>query len=77
MQNGKLTMQFVALGDFQREDHLGSCVDVYVLIFECPLGLRFYRFDVILKKLLLALSDPLLVAIFTCSLSDYSTGLAF
>ena len=77
MQNGKLTMQFVAHGDFQREDHLGSCLNVYVLIFECPLGLGFCHYDVILKKLLLAHSDPLLVAIFTCSLSDYSTGLAF
>ena len=70
-------MQFVAHGDFQREDHLGSCVDVYVLIFECPLVLKFCRLDVILEKLLLAHSDPLLVAIFTCSLADYSTELAF
>ena len=70
-------MQFVAFGDFQREDHLGSCVNVYVLVLECPLVLKFCRLGVILEKLLLALSDPLLVAIFTCSLSDYSTGLAF
>ena len=77
MQNRKLTMQFVAHGDFQREDHLGSCVVVCVHTFDYPLGLKFFLFDVIFKKLFLALSDPLLVAIFTCTLFDYSTGLAF
>ena len=70
-------MEFVTLGDFQREDRLDSCVGVNVLIIEHPLGLKLICVDVILKMLLLALSDPLLVAIFTCTLSDYSTGLAF
>ena len=70
-------MEFLILGDFQREDHLDSCVGVNVLLFERPLGLKWLCVDVILKMLLLALSDPLLVAIFTCTLSDYSTGQAF
>ena len=57
-------MQFVPFGDFQREDHLASCVSVYVPFLEHPMGLKLVRVDVILKMLSLALSDPLLVAIF-------------
>ena len=65
-------MEFLILGDFQREDHLDSCVGVNVLIFEHPLGLKLSCVDVILKMLLLVLSDPLLIAIFTFTLSNYS-----
>ena len=57
-------MQFVPFGDFQREDHLASCVSVSVPFLEHPMYLEMVRVDVIRKMLSLALSDPLLVAIF-------------
>ena len=37
MQDRQLTMEFVAFGDFQREDHLASCVSVYIPFLEHPM----------------------------------------
>lgn len=64
MQNRILTMRFVQFGYLQLEDHMASCVSVYALFFKHSVNPKVFLVAVNLKMLSLALSDPLIVAIF-------------